>query len=37
MLMITLLRNRKYNTTIYNFFCNESVNIFTDSSEENVF
>lgn len=37
MLMTTLLRNRKYNTTTYNFFCNESVNIFDDSSKENIF
>lgn len=36
MLMTALLRNRKYNTTIYAFFCNESVNIY-DSSKGNIF
>ncbi len=37
MLKTTLLRNRKYNTTTYNFFCNESVNVFIGSSKRNIF
>lgn len=37
MLMMTLLRNRKYNTTAYNFFCNESVNVFIGSSKGDIF
>lgn len=31
MLNMTLVRNRKYDTTIYEFFCDESVGVYSDS------